>query len=327
VRAIFELYLQHQALLPVVRELERRRWTNKRWTTRKDLERGGKPFTKTSLHKLLTNVAYLGKVRYKTEVHDGEHQGIVDAAVWHRVQATLGRNGRSGGAVVRNKHGALLKGLLRCAACNCSMCPSHTTKGNKRYRYYVCSNAQKRGWQTCPSKSVPAAEIERLVVDQIKCIGRDPVVLRETLAAARAQASAGIAELEAERRGLERDLGRWNADVAKLAAEAGHNGNAARLADLHERIRDGERRTTEINEQVIALGRQVVDEREVAQALSAFEPVWASLTPREQGRIVQLLVERVDYDGGAGKVSIRFHPAGIKTLAGEFVEQQREKIA
>ena len=26
-----------------------------------------------SLYKLLTNVAYVGKVRYKDEVHDGEH--------------------------------------------------------------------------------------------------------------------------------------------------------------------------------------------------------------------------------------------------------------
>jgi site-specific DNA recombinase len=33
VRAIFKLYLQHESLLPVVRELERRGWANKRWQT------------------------------------------------------------------------------------------------------------------------------------------------------------------------------------------------------------------------------------------------------------------------------------------------------
>src|SRR5207248_7029637 len=41
VRAIFELYLQHEAMLPVVKELERRGWTNKRWVTRAGQERGG----------------------------------------------------------------------------------------------------------------------------------------------------------------------------------------------------------------------------------------------------------------------------------------------
>ena len=33
VRTIFQLYLEHQSLLPVVLELERRGWTNKRWQT------------------------------------------------------------------------------------------------------------------------------------------------------------------------------------------------------------------------------------------------------------------------------------------------------
>src|SRR5262249_41842208 len=49
VRAVFDLYLEHQSLLPVVQELERRGWVNKRWQTRKGPERGGKPFTRTNL--------------------------------------------------------------------------------------------------------------------------------------------------------------------------------------------------------------------------------------------------------------------------------------
>jgi site-specific DNA recombinase len=113
VRAIFQLYLEYQALLPVVQELERRGLVNKRWTTRKGRERGGKPFTKTKLHRLLTNVTYSGKIKYKNEVYDGEHAAIVEPEVWQRVQALLQRNGRTGGALVRNKFGAILKGLLR----------------------------------------------------------------------------------------------------------------------------------------------------------------------------------------------------------------------
>jgi site-specific DNA recombinase len=215
VRAIFELYLQHQAMMPVVEELNRRGWLNKRWTTRKGRERGGKQFTKTSLHKLLTNVAYVGKIKYKHETHDGEHAAIVDAAIWQRVQALLQRNGRNGGALVRNKFGALLKGVLRCVPCDCAMTPTHTTRnGNKRYRYYVCSNAQKRGWHSCPSKAVPAGEIERFVVEQIKCIGKDPTMLNATFKEARAQGVARVAELEAERRRLERELARWSAGSA-----------------------------------------------------------------------------------------------------------------
>src|SRR5262249_24388826 len=161
--------------------------------------------------------------------------------------ALLQRNGRTGGAPVRNQFGALLKGLLRCAPCGCAMTPTHTTrKGNKRYRYYVCVNPQKRGWECCPSKAVPAAEVERFVVEQVKCVGRDPALLRETVAQARAQAEARLAELETERRALDKDLARWHAEVRSLSAQvgAGADGGAvvARLADLHERIGMAERR-------------------------------------------------------------------------------------
>ena len=332
VRTIFELYLEHQSLLPVIEQIDHRGWVNKRWTTRKGRERGGRQFTKTSLHKLLTNVTYIGKITYKDEVHDGEHAAIVNTAVWQQVQALLRRNGRTGGAPVRNRFGALLKGLLHCVPCGCAMSPTHATRnGNKRYRYYVCTNAQKRGWQNCPSKSIPAPEIERFVVDQIKRVAHDPALLKETVAQARCQGQSRLADLETERRGLERDLGRWNAEVrgllGQIAPDDGDTPATARLADLQERIRMAERRATEIREQAIALSRKLVDEREVAQAMSVFDPVWQSLTPREQVRVVQLLVERVDYDGASGKVTITFHPGGIKRLADESATQLQENTA
>ena len=48
------------------------------------------------------------------------------------------------------------------------MTPAHTKRGNRRYRYYTCTNAQKRGWQACPSRSIPAAEMDKVVLAQIR---------------------------------------------------------------------------------------------------------------------------------------------------------------
>jgi site-specific DNA recombinase len=58
---------------------------NKRWRTRKGSLRGGKPFTRNSLHQLLTNVTYCGQIRYRQEVHPGEHAAIVDPSLWQQV--------------------------------------------------------------------------------------------------------------------------------------------------------------------------------------------------------------------------------------------------
>jgi Site-specific recombinases, DNA invertase Pin homologs len=175
VRQIFALYLKHEGLLPVVEELERRGWVTKRWVTRKGRARGGRVFTKTSLYRLLSNVIYAGKIKYKNEVHLGEQTGIVEPAVWREVQALLQRKGHDGRVPVRSRVGALLQGLLHCVPCGCAMTPSFAAKNKtRRYRYYVCCAAQKRGWRLCPSKSLPAVEMERFVLDQIHALGNDP---------------------------------------------------------------------------------------------------------------------------------------------------------
>ena len=100
------------------------------------------------------------------------------------------------------------------------MTPAHTTRnGTKRYRYYVCCSAQKRGWQTCPSKSIPAAQIEQFVVEQIRGLGKEPALLAEVLAQAREQGQAAATAWETEQRALEQDLSRWHGEVRALSAQ------------------------------------------------------------------------------------------------------------
>jgi site-specific DNA recombinase len=328
VRAIFDLYLECGSLLATVEELEKRGWTGKRWRTNKGQERGGLPFTTTSLHRLLTNITYLGKMRYRDEVHQGEHPSIVDPAVYQKVQEQLKENKLNGGAEVRNEFGFVLKGLLRCVPCGCAMTPTHTSRNRtKRYRYYSCCKALKRGRKNCPSPSIPAGEIERFVIDRIRSIGTDPDLQREVFTQARQQDETRMAELEAERRTLEKDLARWNGQ--RNASPRGINGqepDSAALTQLSEtehRIRQAEQQLTRIKEQTFALRRSQLNEEDVAMVLGQFGPVWDALTPYEQSRVVRLLVEKVEYDGGKGSVVITFHSPGIKTLADELAAQQQ----
>jgi site-specific DNA recombinase len=46
----------------------------------------------------------------------------------------------------------------------------YTYAGRKecRYPYYLCLNAQRRGWAACPAKSLPAHKIEDSVLGQIR---------------------------------------------------------------------------------------------------------------------------------------------------------------
>jgi hypothetical protein len=153
-------------------------------------------------------------------------------------------------------------------------------------------------------------------VDQIKCIGRDPTVIKETLAQARIQAEVQIERLKAERGDLRGRLRDAHTELGQLAATC-HPGDP-RLPDAHDRIREMGRRLTQIEDELVALDRDVVDEAEVATALADFDAVWKCLAPREQARVIELLIDSIAFDGGGGNVSITFRPNGIKTLASEL---------
>lgn len=116
VQEVFRLYLKHKSLIKTAQELNERGWTTKTWVKKDSSIRLGKSFKKTNLQSLLTNMIYLGKVEHQGEVYDGEHEAIIGETVWSRVQQVMDNNFKSSNSNVRNKHNALLRGLVYCGS-------------------------------------------------------------------------------------------------------------------------------------------------------------------------------------------------------------------
>lgn len=315
VRAIYQRYLEEGSMLPTIRALKSLGWKTKRYETAKGRWRGGAEFDKSALQKLLTNLLYLGKIRYKDEVHEGEHEAIIDEELFARVQGLLRRNRNSGGKHTRNKHGALLKGLVRCKACGCAMSHHFATRGNKRYRYYVCLHAQKNGWAECPAPSLPAEQLEAFVVEQIKCIGRDPAMLEESLQATQQHFRAEIDVWMAQRNQIEGQVRELRRRVGQLASRAGFDENAARQRNgLQEEIRQLQQEILQINGKIAYIEKRLLEPDELAGAIEAFDPLWESLSPTYKAKLIHLLIQRIEYDGANESISLTFHPTGIQAL-------------
>lgn len=101
-------------------------------------------------------------------------------------------------------------------------------------------------------------------------------------------------------------------------------GAASVLDNLNEQAAVAERRMTEISERVRELQAKRVEAADVTAAFADFDNVWQSLSPREQSRLMQLLVKRVEFDAADSTIEVTFHAAGIRSLADDVTMEAEE---
>ncbi len=325
-RAIFNLYLKHRSLQKVITTLNRRGWTTKSWTTRDARFREGKPFSKTTLSRFLSNPVFIGCVSLRGQVYPGEHKGIIRKSTFDKVQSLLNENLTNGPNRSRNKYNHLLKGLIRCGACGTAYVPTVTRKGSTVYRYYVCSGAQKNGFKSCPHPSMSAHKLEHLIVQQIRVIGEDSKLQAETMKQVRRATRERRTSLGAEEKTLRSSREKVQAETTgllKALADGTITGPAisGRLSALEEQAAKLDQRVSEIERERLSDGESNFDPNDLASALSLFDPIWDVLFPAEQARIIELLIRQIEYNGKSGKLAVTFHPTGIKALAGEVNQE------
>lgn len=191
VRMIFERFIKIGSATELVRRLRAEGIRGKQ----------GKLVDKGYVYKLLNNRVYAGEAVHKGTAYPGEHQAIVDRALWDRVRTILQDSPRKRGAHTRAQTPALLKGLIF-GPTGRAMTPSHTRKADRLYRYYVSTDVLKRDAETCTVRRVSAAEIEGAVVNQLRSLLRTPEIIVRTWRAAR-QSIGDVKEADV-RQALER---------------------------------------------------------------------------------------------------------------------------
>jgi site-specific DNA recombinase len=156
--------------------------------------RYGQLLDKGVLYRILNNRVYIGDAVHKGVSYPGEHQAIIDRKLWDQVHAILKQSPRRRAACARAQTPALLKGLLF-GPDGAAMSPTHTRKAGRLYRYYISQSVMKQGANACPVRQIPAAEIERIIIEQIRSLLQTPEVIIQTWRAAR-KTDKGITESE-----------------------------------------------------------------------------------------------------------------------------------
>jgi DNA invertase Pin-like site-specific DNA recombinase len=184
VRTIFQRFVQLKSATLLAREL----------IAANERTRYGHLLDKTQLYRILRNRVYLGEAVHKGTSYPGEHEAIIDRKLWDQAHSILKESPRKRANNSRAQTPALLKGLLF-GPDGAAMSPTHTRKSGRLYRYYISQTAMKQGRSDCPIKLVPAAELERIIVDQVRLLLQSPEIIVQTWRALRKQ-SAEACEAE-----------------------------------------------------------------------------------------------------------------------------------
>jgi site-specific DNA recombinase len=112
VRLIFQLYLELKTLRRVRDELDRRSIVSKQWVSKGGVRHGGFRFRRGALYHLLANPMYVGEIRHKKVTYPGQHEPIIERAIWQRVQEMLNEKAAPPRGRSINKTTGLLMGRL-----------------------------------------------------------------------------------------------------------------------------------------------------------------------------------------------------------------------
>lgn len=265
---IFAKYLELGSARKVAAHMNECGYRAPSFTSRRGKVQGAREFISTTIDQIVSNVAYLGLIRYKDrEPVPGRHQPIVDKETFDAVQALRRKNTLTRrNAVHKTAHVFSLEGLVRCGGCGMAMTPHWALSRGERYFYYRCVREMHRGKDACTVKSVSAPDLEKMVLDRISQLAGDEAAVKAILDSHGHIKATQTAPLEAQLDGLRRELKRVVAEGEALttALAQGSSGRTPvfvldRLTALDERRRQLQAETYQLEFRLQDLDRRVDD--------------------------------------------------------------------
>ncbi|MBI5244526.1 MAG: recombinase family protein, partial [Elusimicrobia bacterium] len=242
VREIFGLYLRHKSTLVVAKELNRLNYRRKTYKAQDGRLLGGKPFDPDTVCGILRRKVYIGIITNGRSGQEfpGLHTPLVSPRVFEKVQAILAghRLREEATQYANNKHGFLLKGLVRCGECDAAMVGFVQPKKGKQYRYYRCIGRDNGRRSFCPVKCIGADKIEEFVIEKLAVIGSDRPFLERVVHKVAKESKSKIRPMKREMRRIEQRIRETRREMQNLLNMVKSGGNSQGASAEIKRLED-----------------------------------------------------------------------------------------
>ena len=300
VRLVFAKYLELRSTNKLARWLNDQGHRQKRYESRRRGQTGGKPFTVAVARGMVKNRLYLGEIKHKGQVYEGQHHAIIDADTFDRAQEVMASNTkRRSGPPLRSQYDYLLTGIVRCA-CGYALTTSAGNGRGGRYHYYRCVGTGKKVRHPCKVKQVRAEKVDQAVLDIVREAAREPRLLAEAVGEANRMAREQVTPLQQRVASLRLELGEAEKLASQtlsriLSAGVGASATAKRvLADAETRAEQLREALARTEGELATRETEQLDLEVMVNAIRSFDTAFEHLTLAEKREFLQLMVKQVE---------------------------------
>lgn len=331
---IFQMADSGKGLLAICEELNSRGLRTSR----------GNLWGKTSLHSILTNERYLGKVvwnrldqgrvgvKYKERdkwVEVEAFEPIVPEELFRRVRSSMQKrsyNSRQGRAVVSPY---LLSGLIHCSECGALYVADRGGSNRKsRVSYYMCGTYRRRGRQGCASGRYNTERLDRMVIDLISDVLLSPGNLTRLEAAARRAAVQHEKERTSDEAALQKQL--QKADAALRSYYTMMEADTEAAPALLPRVKELQAQKAALDAQMQGLSLQAGRDKgaialygALRERISDIRQTLASMEPMEMKNFLSRFIADITAQGNT--LTVRYIPALLLPPAAVAYENKQAR--
>ncbi len=164
IRYIFGRYIELKSVPKLVDDLAARNFRTRKRTMTSGRILGGVHIGTGALTLMLQNPIYVGKIRHRKELYDGEHDPIISQEQFDQVQVIFAHNRQDKTLGKRSRNPSLLTGMITDPDGR-PMSPTQSKKQSRCYRYY--STRLKPLEDKSSTWHLPAGDLEHTVIEAI----------------------------------------------------------------------------------------------------------------------------------------------------------------
>lgn len=168
VRRIYREYISGKTITSISSDLDR-----------EGLRSSYGKFTRTTVRQILTRPIYKGEITFNGETYPGQHEAIIDPETWEKAHVLLEESARTDVShLYFHNRVSIITGICFCGECGRKMISRYWTQKStgEVHKNIVCPGKKKSG---CTSGAYKRAEIEEIVLNEIKKLRLDPEYMKK----------------------------------------------------------------------------------------------------------------------------------------------------